>query len=101
MPVYKLEEEMPYAELLKWIEFFTKRPVGWQEDQRTYLLLRAQGVKEPGENIFPSLKAIKKQSVASQENDKAPPKGKFLDMMIKAKTGDNWKINWANKDVKN
>ena len=62
MPVYILKEEMPYNELLRWIEFFHKRPIGWQEDQRTYLLLKAQGVKESGENLFPSLKAIKENT---------------------------------------
>jgi hypothetical protein len=56
-PVYLLSE-MPYDELLDWIAYFEKRPVGWQDDDRTFKLLQAQGVKaQPGE-IFTSLKKV-------------------------------------------
>jgi hypothetical protein len=97
MPVYILKEEMPYNELLRWIEFFHKRPIGWQEDQRTYLLLKAQGVKESGENLFPSLKAIKENTNKKllQEPDRAVPKGEFLKKMLAARDGDN--LNWRQK----
>jgi len=91
MPVYKLEEEMPYTELLKWINFFSERPIGWREDQRTYMLLRAQGVKEKPENLFPTLKSMKQFAEQAQQNDKAVPKGKFLEMMRQAKNGDKFK----------
>lgn len=76
---------MPYTELLKWISFFRKRPIGWREDHRTYMLLRAQGVKEKEENLFPSLKLIKVAEEEKQVPDQAVPKGKFLEMMLKAK----------------
>lgn len=66
MPVYRLLKEMPYDELIGWFEYFKKRPVGWQEDQRTYVLLQAQGVKEKPEKIFSSLAAIRK---TQQERD--------------------------------
>jgi hypothetical protein len=94
IPVYQLLTEMPYDELLKWTSFFRKRPVGWQEDQRTYLLLRAAGVKGSAENIFHSLKVIKQEQENKQVPDQAVPKGKFLEMMLKAKNGDNsgWTI---------
>jgi len=86
--------EMPYDELLKWTIFFKERPVGWQEDQRTFLLLRAAGVKGSAESIFPSLKTIKQGQQDRQTPDRAVPKGKFLDMMLRAKGGDSsgWKI---------
>jgi hypothetical protein len=93
---------MPYLELIKWIDFFNKRPVGWREDQRTYLMLRSQGIKESAENLFPTLKIIKDNSVKSQKDDHAIPRGKFLDLMLKAKNGDDsgWKVNFkGNKDV--
>lgn len=84
---------MPYTEMVKWISFFKRRPVGWREDQRTFMLLKAQGIKETSENLFPTLKMIAESSREKQVPDKAVPKGKFLELMLKAKKGDNsgWK----------
>jgi hypothetical protein len=60
MPVYQLIEEMPYEEILGWQAFFEIQPPGWQEDNRAFKLLQAQGVKaKPGE-VFPSLAKIMK-----------------------------------------
>ena len=58
MPVYKLLDEMPYYELQQWLAFFEARPVGWREDNRTFKLLQAQGVKAKPEQIFSSLRSI-------------------------------------------
>lgn len=58
MPVYKLADEMPYDEFLKWFAFFENRPVGWREDDRTFKLLQAQGVKAKACEVFASLAAI-------------------------------------------
>jgi len=93
MPVYQMLTEMPYDELLKWTDFFKRQPVGWREDQRTFLMLRGFGVKASAESLFHSLKVIKQQSENNQEPDIAVPKGKFLEMMLKAKEGDSsgWK----------
>jgi hypothetical protein len=92
MPVYVLENEMPYTELLKWTEFFKRRPPGWREDQRTYLMLRSQGVKEKAENIFPTLRMLAVSKEENQTPDKAVPQGKFLELMKKAKGGDGHKL---------
>lgn len=92
MPVYKLLDEMPYTELLKWIKFFESQPEGWKEDQRTYMIMRALGVKESAEKLFVSLLRIKQESEKNQVNDQAMPKGRILEMMLQAKNGDNdWK----------
>lgn len=88
MPVYKLENEMSYTEFLKWIEFFKRRPIGWREDQRTYLFLRTQGVKQKAEDLFPTLRMLAEDSKASLEPDRAVPKGMFLERLRKAKDGD-------------
>lgn len=83
MPLYKLMNEMPYTELQGWIEFFSKRPIGWREDNRTALIMRAFGVKDKPEAIFSSLATLKEQS---SQNVKL--KGsKMLSMMLKAKGG--------------
>lgn len=103
MPVYVLMNEMPYDEFLKWIEFFNRRPVGWRDDQRTFLQLRAQGVKESAESIFPTLKLMAQSSERKQVPDKAVPKGKMLELMLAAKNGDDsgWKPNFGVKNGKN
>lgn len=58
MPVYKLLEEMPYSELRDWGEYFSRRPSGWRDDQRTSYMIQAFGAKVKGEEIFPSLAAV-------------------------------------------
>lgn len=94
--MYKLEYEMPYTELLKWISFFRKRPIGWREDQRAYMLLAAQGVKEKPERLFPAL-AIIRDANRPVAKEGAVPSGKFLENMLKARGGDSsgWKPNWG------
>jgi hypothetical protein len=87
---------MPYTELLKWVNYFNTRPVGWREDQRTFLLLKANGFKGEGEDLFASLKQMKKNQLDAQTEDRAIPKGKFLESMLKAVNGDGsgWKPTW-------
>ena len=50
----------PYWEIMEWIEFFQRRPVGWREDHRTHYMLAAQGVKAKPHELFSSLHAIEK-----------------------------------------
>jgi len=49
---------MPYTEFVGWLRYFEMRPEGWREDDRTFKLLQAQGVKAKPETIFSSLRAI-------------------------------------------
>ena len=101
IPVYEIENKMPYTELLKWISFFNSRPVGWREDQRTFLILKSFGFKGKAEDLFASLKQIKTNQIDNQKPDKALRKGKFLEKMLSAVNGDDsgWKPNWENKNV--
>ena len=96
MPVYKILDEMPQSELAGWGSYFRKRPYGWREDQRTAMLLQAQGYKGKPEELFQTLKQLKEGIPAEV---KALPKGQFLDMMLKAKGGDDsgWKPPWMAK----
>jgi len=93
MPVYKILEEMPQSELSGWGHYFKKRPYGWREDQRTAMLLQVAGYKGKPEDLFGSLKQLKEGVPAEI---KALPKGKFLDMMLGAKGGDDskWSPPW-------
>lgn len=96
MPVYQIEQEMPYTELIKWTQFLKRRPYGWREDQRTYVLLQALGFKGKAEEVFMTLKQLKE---GIPTDIKALPKGKFLEMMLSAKDGDEsgWTPPWINK----
>lgn len=79
---------------MKWGAYFRRRPLGWREDQRTFLLLQAQGYKgEPG-SVFASLKQLKDNIPAEV---KSLPKGKFLDMMISSakKENSDWTPFWT------
>lgn len=59
MPVYKILEEMPYDELVKWGLYFEARPSGWREDDRTAKLLMAFGVNKKPHELFQSLAKMK------------------------------------------
>lgn len=58
MPVYRLENEMPYTEFLEWLAYFEERPVEWRADDRAMKLLQVQGVKAEPASVFTSLRAI-------------------------------------------
>lgn len=103
MPVYKLLDEMPYDELLKWVSFFEARPNGWREDQRTYMIMASMGAKGKPEDFFPSLRMMKVQeekAKAKREADMVTPTGLFLKKMMAAKSGDDsgWKPTWSGSD---
>ena len=76
MPLYKLLEEMTYEELLGWLDYFNRRPIGWRDDARMVPVLRTQGVKEKPEVLFPSLAAVYRKE--------APPDGKIPASQLKA-----------------
>ena len=56
--VGELRDSMPFAELMGWFNYFEQRPAGWRDDQRTAMLLSAQGVKQKGSELFPSLRSL-------------------------------------------
>jgi len=64
---HEVMEEMPYDEFSKWMAFFEEKPIGWREDQRTFMMLRAQGVKESMSTLFPSLAPKAKRSVTDDD----------------------------------
>lgn len=53
--VHEIEYEMTHEEVIGWFEYFRRRPLGWREDQRTYMLLSALGTKARPEELFSSL----------------------------------------------
>lgn len=89
MPVYKLFEEMPYEELLGWIAYFDRRPIGWREDLRTSYIMGTFGDKRRPTEMFPSLATI---YASSNQNAGTSLKGSLLfSRMLSAKGGDKLK----------
>ena len=85
MPVYRLQEEMPYEEFVTWFEYFRQRPIGWREDDRTYKLLQAQGVKAKPEEVFSSFASMKAAEHTSVSDDGTLNHSKFKNSGIFAK----------------
>jgi hypothetical protein len=57
---------LPYEEIQGWFDYFSRRPLGWREDQRVSLMLMAQGVEKKPHEIFSSLRTL---AVAQEEED--------------------------------
>ena len=98
MPLYKLTNEMPYEELLGWLAYFSQRPIGWREDDRTFKFLQTQGVKEKPYEIFPSLQPIYNTSKVNDDGsmNMAAFKGSHMFMkLLEAKGGD--KLDFGDK----
>lgn len=60
---------MPASELRGWAKYLEARPIGWQEDNRTSMLLNAQGVKRTADEIFPSVARMKKWENEKSDED--------------------------------
>jgi hypothetical protein len=56
--MYELESSMTYEELLKWFDYFDRRPPEWRASDRTVKLIRAQGAKGNPWDFFPELYKI-------------------------------------------
>jgi hypothetical protein len=78
---------MPYEELVKWYQYFEKRPVGWREDSRAAKIIQAQGVKASPEELFSSLRTIGKQAKKTELVDSLK-NSSFFTFMAGAKGGD-------------
>ena len=90
MPVYKMAEEMPYEELLAWMDYLERRPVDWRADDRTFRILQTQGVKEKPWQIFSSLDAIYNISKSSDGklDVNSLKRSSLFAKMLSAKGGD-------------
>jgi len=56
------------------------------------MIMRSFGFKGKPEDAFVSIAQLKKAEKDIQLNDRAVPKGKFLNMMMSAKNGDGHKF---------
>lgn len=60
MPVYQLENEMPYTEYQRWFQYFEARPPGWRADNAAATVAMSNGVKVKPDQMFSSLAQMKK-----------------------------------------
>jgi hypothetical protein len=67
VPLYVVTDEMSNQEVDGWIEYLSRRPAGWEADQRAAMLMNAMGAKEKPHRLFNSLKRVKED----QERSKA------------------------------
>jgi len=86
---------MPYDEYVNWQLYFQQRPIGWREDDRTYKLLRAQGVTASETAIFPSLAVMKeglekekRKEKEKEVNVKSLKNSIFFHKMLSSRGGD-------------
>ena len=98
MPVTEMLERMPYDELLGWFQYFSKRPIGWREDNRAYRIMQAFGTKEPPDKIFESFAKIKAVKDAIPEEVQLAQNLKNSGMLarlmgIASKNNVDWKID--------
>jgi len=91
MPVYLMQQEMPYDELNKWVAYFNRRPLGWREDLRAFYLIAAQGYKGKPHELFPSLEFLNKEE--SKENStKGLARSALFRKILGAKGGEKLKV---------
>jgi len=59
-------DNLPYEEVLGWQEYFSRRPLGWREDNRSAVIAMSfGGGKIKPEDLFESLKILKQESLNS------------------------------------
>jgi hypothetical protein len=88
--------DLPYEELLGWMNYLERRPVDWRDDDRTFKLLQVQGYKGRPDQVFSSLAAINNQAEVQKEPgmiDFKSFKGSLMfSKMLQAQGGD--KLNY-------
>jgi hypothetical protein len=84
---------MSFEEYQNWLKFFNQRPEGWREDSRIYQLMRVQGCKQPGSQLFHSLALMQRAGEERPKNATDSLKGSFLfSKLLGAQGGDSLEI---------
>ena len=70
MSVHQIREHMSYDEYIGWFDYFYRRPAGWEDDNRAYMIMARSGMsqlKQKPEDLFPSLRAVKRDGRTDEE----------------------------------
>ena len=57
-----------YEDFLLWTQYFSYRPIGWREDFRAGMIMKAFGVKEKLAGLFPTIAAIERANNIPQDD---------------------------------
>jgi hypothetical protein len=90
MTVHELMN-MSYIEFIGWRYYFERRPIGWRDDDRTYKLLQAQGVKHKPDAVFSSLIPIY-NSISENDKLKGLKSSAMYKFMLGASGGESLEI---------
>jgi len=86
---------MTYEEFRGWVEYFNRRPYQWRDDNRTAMLLQAQGVKN-AERLFESLQKLKQNAPERDISETLKTSG-LLNRLKEAAKNNN--IDWEVTDA--
>ncbi len=89
--VNELLNTMPYEEFLGWIDYFKQRPIGWREDNRTFMTMRSFGVKIKPEDAFQSLALMHQNEMRASDSErqvKTLSKSFIFQKMLTAQGGE-------------
>jgi len=87
---FEVKREMPYEELVAWMQYFERKPLGWREDSRAYKLMCAFGTDAKPGQVFESLAIMSEQE--DMDNGKTSMKNfknsALYQGIVSAKGGD-------------
>jgi hypothetical protein len=95
MPVYILQEEMPYEEFCKWMRYFELRPPEWRAADRAFKLVQTQGFKGKPWEIFRDLLPIYNPPNRDGFNVQAFKSSYLFHKLLSAQGGD--KLDFDNE----
>ena len=61
MPVYSMLDTMPYVEFVGWMEYLSRRPIGWRDDARAYRVIQFTSFapfKKKAHEVFATLDRV-------------------------------------------
>lgn len=80
--------EIPFTDYQGWLSYLEQRPIGWRDDLRFSMIIRALGSKQKPEEMFPSLAPIFNKESKNQNLRNSA----FFLKMLSAKGGEHLDI---------
>lgn len=85
LPLHKLVNEMSYDELLMWMEYFRRTPMGWKDDRRASLVMSSLSGSDDTYKAFPTLIVMREESRIKADTSAQSEnlvKSGFLEMLV-------------------
>ena len=71
-------------ELRAWTTYFQQFPLGFEEDQRAFLIMKSLGVKARPEQIFSSFKQMAENEIMQQQRDNQMIMNSVFGLMLRS-----------------